>query len=168
MTAKPILSRPIEVTSVREDGVLEHIEATAGEREAIRKDHGLVAVDSVSADLTLKRRGDAILVDGHITAEVVHSCVVSLAPVRQSIDEPLHASFVNAGSAEAPPPPRPGAEIMVDPIMASWDAGPFPMIVSEAGGRFTSITGEFTMHGKSGISTNGRLHDEVLKELATP
>jgi histidinol phosphatase-like enzyme (inositol monophosphatase family) len=60
------------------------------------------------------------------------------------------------------------AEIMVDPVMASWDAGPFPMIVSEAGGRFTSITGEFTMHGKSGISTNGRLHAEVLKELATP
>lgn len=57
------------------------------------------------------------------------------------------------------------AEVMVDPIMASWDAGPFPMIVSEAGGKFTSMAGEFTMHGKSGVSTNGRLHDEVLREL---
>jgi histidinol-phosphatase len=58
------------------------------------------------------------------------------------------------------------AEVMVDPVMASWDAGPFPIIVAEAGGRFTSITGEVTMHGKSGISTNGRLHEEVLRELA--
>ena len=58
------------------------------------------------------------------------------------------------------------AEVMVDPMMASWDAGPFPTIVSEAGGTFTSLAGAFTMHGKSGVSTNGRLHDEVLRELA--
>jgi histidinol-phosphatase len=55
---------------------------------------------------------------------------------------------------------------MVDPVMASWDAGPFPVIVTEAGGKFTTIGGEYTMHGKSGVSTNGRLHPEVLKELA--
>jgi histidinol-phosphatase len=60
------------------------------------------------------------------------------------------------------------AEIMVDPVMASWDAGPFPTILSEAGGRFTSIGGEPGMHAKSGVSTNGRLHDEVLRELAKP
>lgn len=58
------------------------------------------------------------------------------------------------------------AEVMVDPVMASWDAGPFPAIVSEAGGRFTNIAGVATMHGESGVSTNGRLHDEVLRELA--
>jgi histidinol phosphatase-like enzyme (inositol monophosphatase family) len=57
-------------------------------------------------------------------------------------------------------------EIMVDPIMASWDAGPFPTIVTEAGGTFTTMGGDFTMHGKSGVSTNGRLHAEVLRELA--
>ena len=55
---------------------------------------------------------------------------------------------------------------MVDPEMASWDAAPFPILVSEAGGKFTSLEGVVTMHGKSGISTNGRLHDEVLRELA--
>ena len=57
------------------------------------------------------------------------------------------------------------AEVMVDPEMAPWDAAPFPTIVSEAGGKFTSLEGVVTMHGKSGISTNGRLHDEVLREL---
>ena len=59
------------------------------------------------------------------------------------------------------------AEVMIDPVMASWDAGPFPVILTEAGGRFTSLAGKVTMHGESGVSTNGRLHDEVLRKLAT-
>jgi histidinol-phosphatase len=55
---------------------------------------------------------------------------------------------------------------MFDSVMASWDAGPFPTILAEAGGRFTSVAGEITIHGKSGVSTNGRLHDQVLEALA--
>jgi histidinol phosphatase-like enzyme (inositol monophosphatase family) len=59
------------------------------------------------------------------------------------------------------------AEVMVDPIMNPWDAGPFLTIVTEAGGRFTSREGEATIHGGSGISTNGLLHPEVLEALRT-
>ncbi len=59
------------------------------------------------------------------------------------------------------------AEVMVDPIMNPWDAGPFLTIVTEAGGRFTTREGEATIHGGSGVSTNGVLHDEVLRELST-
>jgi histidinol phosphatase-like enzyme (inositol monophosphatase family) len=58
------------------------------------------------------------------------------------------------------------AEAMVDPVMAPWDAGPFLTIVTEAGGRFTTREGEATVHGGSGISTNGHVHDRVLAELA--
>jgi histidinol phosphatase-like enzyme (inositol monophosphatase family) len=57
------------------------------------------------------------------------------------------------------------AEAMVDPIMNPWDAGPFLTIVTEAGGRFTTREGEATIHGGSGVSTNGLLHEEVLREL---
>jgi histidinol phosphatase-like enzyme (inositol monophosphatase family) len=57
-------------------------------------------------------------------------------------------------------------EVQVDPVMKPWDAGPFLTIVTEAGGRFTTLEGEATLHGGSGISTNGLLHDEVLEELA--
>jgi histidinol-phosphatase len=57
------------------------------------------------------------------------------------------------------------AEVMVDPVMKPWDAGPFLTIVTEAGGRFTTREGEATIHGGSGISTNGRLHAEVLRTL---
>lgn len=59
------------------------------------------------------------------------------------------------------------AEVMVDPIMKAWDCGPFLTIVTEAGGRFTSREGAATIHGGSAISTNGVLHEEVLRELTT-
>lgn len=57
-------------------------------------------------------------------------------------------------------------EAQVDPIMAPWDAGPFLTIMTEAGGRFTTLDGDETVHGGSGVSTNGRIHDEVLAILA--
>lgn len=57
------------------------------------------------------------------------------------------------------------AEVHVDPLLSSWDAGPLLTIVEEAGGRFTTLGGEATIHGGSGISTNGLLHDEVLRTL---
>lgn len=57
-------------------------------------------------------------------------------------------------------------EVQVDPIMAPWDAGPFLTIAREAGGRFTTFEGEETVHGGSGVSSNARLHDEVLEILA--
>lgn len=59
------------------------------------------------------------------------------------------------------------AEVMVDPSFSLWDAAPFLTILTEAGGRFTSREGEATIHGGSGISTNGAFHDEVLERLRT-
>ena len=58
------------------------------------------------------------------------------------------------------------AEIMVDPILAPWDAAPFVPILSEAGGMFTDKDGNAGVHGGSGISTNGTLHEEVLRTLS--
>ena len=57
-------------------------------------------------------------------------------------------------------------ECQVDPVMASWDAGPFLTIATEAGGKFTTLGGEATLHGGSGVSSNGWIHEAVLEELA--
>ena len=59
------------------------------------------------------------------------------------------------------------AEIMVDPILSSWDCGPLLTILTEAGGRFTALDGSATIHGGSGISTNGYFHEPVLDTLRT-
>ena len=52
--------------------------------------------------------------------------------------------------------------------MAPWDAGPFLTIVTEAGGKFTTLSGEATVHGGSGVSSNGVLHERLLKNLSDP
>jgi histidinol-phosphatase len=58
------------------------------------------------------------------------------------------------------------AEVMVDPVMKSWDSAPFLPILTEAGGRFTTREGVESIHGTSAVSTNGALHAEVLETLA--
>ena len=59
------------------------------------------------------------------------------------------------------------AEIMLDPIMSLWDAAALKPIVEEAGGRFTSWTGEATHTGGSAVSTNAALADRALQLLNT-
>lgn len=64
------------------------------------------------------------------------------------------------------------AEIMLDPKdLQAWDAAPLLPILTEADGRFTDLQGRATIHGGSGLSTNGHLHPQVLEILtgrATP
>jgi fructose-1,6-bisphosphatase/inositol monophosphatase family enzyme len=40
-----------------------------------------------------------------------------------------------------------------------------PVILCEAGGRFTNWRGEETVQGPDGVATNGALHEPVLKIL---
>ncbi len=56
-------------------------------------------------------------------------------------------------------------EAMFDPIANHWDLAPMPVIISEAGGRFTDLKGRPSAVGGSGLATNGRLHDDVLDLL---
>jgi histidinol phosphatase-like enzyme (inositol monophosphatase family) len=53
-------------------------------------------------------------------------------------------------------------EAMVDHQAAVWDLAPMPVIIGEAGGRFTDLAGVDTHEGGSGLATNGTLHDELL------
>ncbi len=60
------------------------------------------------------------------------------------------------------------ADVAVEPIAALWDLAPLQVIVEEAGGRFTDLEGRATPAGGRAVATNGLLHDEVLRLLATP
>ena len=57
------------------------------------------------------------------------------------------------------------AAAMVDPIVEPYDVGPMPVLLAEAGGRFTDLRGDATIEGGSGIGTNGLVHDELLALL---
>lgn len=54
-------------------------------------------------------------------------------------------------------------DVAVEPKVALWDMAPVQIIVEEAGGRFTTLAGETTANGGSGVSTNGVIHDAVLE-----
>jgi len=53
-------------------------------------------------------------------------------------------------------------EIAVDPAVSLWDLAAPLVVVREAGGRFTDLSGVETAAGGDGLATNGPLHDAVL------
>jgi histidinol-phosphatase len=58
------------------------------------------------------------------------------------------------------------AEAMVDPSIKPYDVCPAAVLVREAGGRFSSMTGEHSIHGGSGLASNGHVHDALLALIA--
>lgn len=56
-------------------------------------------------------------------------------------------------------------EIMMDPVMKPWDSGPFPPILSEAGGYFGDWQGTVSIHAGEALATNAALQAEVLTLL---
>ncbi len=58
------------------------------------------------------------------------------------------------------------ADVMVDPRLGDWDAGPLLVVLEEAGGKFTDWKGNPTILGQEGIGSNGFLHEEVLRIVA--
>ena len=57
------------------------------------------------------------------------------------------------------------AEIAADPVVSIWDMAASQVIVEEAGGRQTDLSGAPRPDGGSGLATNGLLHDAALALL---
>ncbi len=55
------------------------------------------------------------------------------------------------------------AEAMLDPIMAIWDCGPFPVIFKEAGGSFGSWDGREGHTFNEALACNAVIKDEILR-----
>jgi histidinol-phosphatase len=51
-------------------------------------------------------------------------------------------------------------------VVALWDVAAVQVIVEEAGGRFTDLRGERTPAGGTCVTSNGLLHDEILRAFA--
>ena len=57
------------------------------------------------------------------------------------------------------------AEAMLEYGVSPWDMAAPYLIVTEAGGRMTDLDGHPSWSGPQVVSTNGRLHDQVLEML---
>ena len=58
-------------------------------------------------------------------------------------------------------------DIAAEPSLALWDMAAVAIIVKEAGGRFSDLENNDGPFGKSGVSTNGQLHDLFIKALSS-
>jgi histidinol-phosphatase len=56
-------------------------------------------------------------------------------------------------------------DAMIDPSAARWDLAPMPVIIGEAGGRFSDWDGQRDPDLGTGVATNGHIHEELLAVL---
>ena len=54
-------------------------------------------------------------------------------------------------------------DIGLDPQVSVWDLAAPQIIVEEAGGRFTDLSGQRRADGGDGLATNGLLHAAALE-----
>jgi histidinol-phosphatase len=61
---------------------------------------------------------------------------------------------------------RGAVDMMIDPLVSIWDVAPLAAIVTEAGGDYFDLeTGERTIRGKSFVTCNGFLRQEILSHI---
>ncbi len=60
------------------------------------------------------------------------------------------------------------AEAWVEAGVQVWDIAPLQILAEEAGGRFTDLAGKATATSGNCVLSNGRVHDHVLRVIASP
>ena len=104
------LSRPFRVADLADTRECKiEIVTTADERIALAKRYALVSLDALAAHLSV--RSDVvgeIVVEGRLQAEVVQECVVTLEPVRETVDAPIDQSYT-------PGQPNLAADLVIGP-----------------------------------------------------
>lgn len=141
-----------------------------GSRWYARRGGGAWAVDALGPTAGVPRRIGVSRVAALADAQVLHAsadeiAASGLAPgfpalIRESWRDRGFGDFwgyalVAEGAAEA----------MVEVGPHSWDLAAPSVIVEEAGGRFTDIDGERTIHGGNALATNGLLHELIRGRL---
>ncbi len=58
------------------------------------------------------------------------------------------------------------AEVFLECGVKPWDLGPYPVLFTEAGGRYTDLAGGADLDSGSAVFSNGRLHEHVLAALS--
>jgi uncharacterized metal-binding protein YceD (DUF177 family) len=81
------------------EGRRESLEAREAERAALAARFGIPAVESLRAELRLWPEADgAVRAEGSLAADVVQSCVVTLEPVPQRVEEAVSLRLLPAGT----------------------------------------------------------------------
>jgi hypothetical protein len=118
-TANP-WSVPVTVVQIPDTGLHRYIEADEAAREAMAEVAGLREILSARASLDVTpERGGRVHVAGHVRARIGQTCVVTLDPIENEIDEPIDLIF-------APPEQIPDLSDLVDEAAESETEIPDP------------------------------------------
>jgi uncharacterized metal-binding protein YceD (DUF177 family) len=129
---------PVTVAQIPDTGLHRDFEADRAVREAVAKAGGLREVLSASASLDVTpKSGGRIHVTGHVRARIGQTCVVTLDPIENEIDEPIDLVFASPeqipdlsdlvdeaaeSETEIPDPPEPILNGVIDLGRLATDA----------------------------------------------
>jgi hypothetical protein len=94
-------SVPVAVVEIPDTGLHMEIEASPEIRAAVARLAGLRDVQQLSAAFDLTRRGEGVHVGGRVQARVGQTCVVTLDPVDNAVDEAVDVEFMPGGGRAA-------------------------------------------------------------------
>lgn len=96
----PEFSRPERVDTIGSDPRAVSIAATEEERAAIARRFDLIAVDQLSADLSVRRTASGIAVEGRVYAQATQACAITGDALPVTIDEAVCLRFVDTAATE--------------------------------------------------------------------
>jgi uncharacterized metal-binding protein YceD (DUF177 family) len=105
--SRPEFSRTVDTRSIGNDPF--RLEANEAERVALAKRVGIVAVETLTAEIELEPVKGGIEATGTLAAAIVQSCAISGEDLAVTVAEPLTFRFVPAQG-----PGRPGEEVELE------------------------------------------------------
>jgi uncharacterized metal-binding protein YceD (DUF177 family) len=90
----PEFSHVVPLSEIGGKAVVRNLLANDAERAALAKRFGLIALDSLTAEIALSSDDIGLIATGTLTADVVQPCVVSGALVPDHINEPYTIRFL--------------------------------------------------------------------------
>ena len=97
-----VLSRPVLVDDIPDDGLRVAVTATAAERVGLAELNGIVEVSSLAVSFLLRREArGGIWVTGEVSAAIVQTCVVTLEPFDGTVREQVDVHYLPEAALEA-------------------------------------------------------------------
>lgn len=108
-------ARRVRLAQLAREGQPVKFEAGEAERAAMARRLGLLSIESLAADLVASPwRRDGASLRGRLRAEITQESVVSLQPLRRSIDETVDRTFLPAGSQPLPGSRNASGEVEIE------------------------------------------------------
>lgn len=119
-------SRAVDIRRINDSGRIERIVASPEECAAIAASFGILGLEKLEAEMVIKPWNRVGLeLDGHLIADAVQACVVTLEPVPERIDQRFSLTFLPPEAQAADPKTVAEAEVIVD---VDADDPPDPLV----------------------------------------